>query len=42
MSFGETTSETLIREFKEEINADIKIEKLIWIFHGFHYQKYTI
>ena len=35
MSFGETTSETLIREFKEEINADIKIEKLIMVGENF-------
>jgi ADP-ribose pyrophosphatase YjhB (NUDIX family) len=31
VSFGETTAETLIREFKEEINADIKIENLIMV-----------
>lgn len=35
MSFGETTSEVLIREFKEEINGDIKIEKLIMVAESF-------
>jgi len=35
VSFGETTSEALIREFKEEINADIKIEKLIMVGENF-------
>ncbi len=27
---GETTQETLIREFKEETGADIRIQKLLW------------
>ena len=31
VSLGETNAETLIREFKEEIDADIKIEKLSWV-----------
>lgn len=35
VSFGEITSETLIREFKEEINADIKVEKLIMVGENF-------
>lgn len=35
VSFGEISSETLIREFKEEINADIKIEKLIMVGENF-------
>lgn len=29
VDFGETSDTTLIREFKEEINADIKVGKLI-------------
>ena len=28
VAFGETTAETLIREFKEELRADIKVECL--------------
>ena len=35
VSFGETTFETLIREFKEEINTDIKIGNLIMIGENF-------
>lgn len=35
VSFGETSSETLIREFKEEINADIKIERLLMVGENF-------
>ncbi len=35
VSYGETSSETLIREFKEEINADIKIEKLVMVGENF-------
>jgi ADP-ribose pyrophosphatase YjhB (NUDIX family) len=35
VSFGETTSETLIREFREEMNADIKIEKLVMVGENF-------
>jgi len=35
VSFGATTSEALIREFKEEMNADIKIEKLIMVGENF-------
>ena len=31
VAFGETTDETLVREFKEEIGADIKIERLIMV-----------
>lgn len=31
VSFGETNEETLIREFKEEIGADIKVNELKWI-----------
>ena len=27
VAFGETTAETIVREFKEEIDADIKVEK---------------
>lgn len=35
VNFGETTPEALIREFREEINADIKIEKLILVGENF-------
>lgn len=35
VNFGETTSEALVREFKEEINTDIKIEKLIMVGENF-------
>lgn len=31
VSLGETNEETLMREFKEEINADIQVESLQWI-----------
>jgi ADP-ribose pyrophosphatase YjhB (NUDIX family) len=31
VSFGETNEETLLREFKEEINAKIKVNDLKWI-----------
>lgn len=30
VEFGETNEETLIREFKEEINADIAVDELKW------------
>lgn len=35
VAFGETTSETLVREFKEEIGADIIIERLIIVNENF-------
>jgi len=35
VSYGETSSETLIREFKEEINADIKVERLVMVGENF-------
>jgi ADP-ribose pyrophosphatase YjhB (NUDIX family) len=35
VAFGELSSETLIREFKEEINADVKIERLIMVGENF-------
>ena len=35
VSFGETTDQTLIREFKEEINADVKIERLLMVCENF-------
>lgn len=35
VSFGETSSETLVREFKEEIDADIKVERLILVGENF-------
>lgn len=31
VSLGETNEDTLIREFKEEINVDIKVESLQWV-----------
>ena len=35
VAFGELSSETLIREFKEEINADVKIERLVMVGESF-------
>lgn len=35
VAFGEITSETLVREFKEEIRADIKIERLLMVGENF-------
>ncbi|BCJ94466.1 hypothetical protein acsn021_20350 [Anaerocolumna cellulosilytica] len=35
VNFGEASSEALIREFKEEINADIKIERLVFVGENF-------
>ena len=35
VSFGETTAETLVREFKEEIGADIKVERLLMVGENF-------
>ena len=35
VAFGETTDQTLVREFKEEIGADIKIERLIMVNENF-------
>ena len=35
VAFGELSSETLIREFKEEIKADIKIERLVMVGESF-------
>lgn len=31
VEFGETNAETLVREFKEEMGADIKVGKLLWV-----------
>ena len=31
VALGETNEETLVREFKEEINVDIKVDKLKWV-----------
>lgn len=31
VALGETNEETLVREFKEEINADIKVGSLKWV-----------
>ena len=35
VAFGEATSETLVREFKEEIRADIKVERLLMVGENF-------
>ena len=35
VSFGETSEETLIREFKEETGVEITIERLIWVEENF-------
>lgn len=31
VAFGETNEETLVREFKEEVNVDIKVDVLKWV-----------
>lgn len=35
VAFGETTIEALVREFKEEICADIKVERLLMVVENF-------
>ena len=35
VALGETTTEALVREFKEEIRADIKIERLLMVGENF-------
>lgn len=35
VTFGETTDVTLVREFKEELSADIKIERLLMVGENF-------
>ena len=35
VAFGETNEETLIREFKEEIGADIQVGELKWVAENF-------
>ena len=35
VEFGETNAETLIREFKEEIGADIRVGELKWVAEAF-------
>lgn len=35
VAFGETTAETIVREFKEEIGADIKVERLFMVSENF-------
>ena len=35
VEFGETNEETLIREYKEEIGADIKVGELRWVAEAF-------
>ena len=34
IEFGETSEEALVREFKEEINADIKVGQLLKVFEN--------
>ena len=31
VAWGETSAETLVREYKEEMGIDIKVDRLIWI-----------
>ena len=35
VAFGETTEQTIIREFKEEIGADIRVERLFMVNENF-------
>lgn len=35
VGFGETNEETLVREFKEEIGADIEVKELKWVAEAF-------
>ena len=35
VAFGETTAETIVREFKEEIGADIKVARLFMVNENF-------
>jgi len=35
VSFGETSEESLIREFTEEMGADISIDRLLWVQENF-------
>ncbi len=35
VAFGETTAETLVREFREELGADINVERLIMVNENF-------
>lgn len=35
VAFGETSEKTLLREFKEEIGADIKVERLVLVGENF-------
>ena len=35
VALGETTAETLVREFKEEIRADIRVERLLMVGENF-------
>lgn len=35
VEFGETNEETLMREFKEEIGADIRVRELKWVAEAF-------
>ena len=31
VAWGETSAETLVREYKEELGADISVNKLVWV-----------
>lgn len=35
VTFGEASQESLIREFKEEIGADVSIDRLLWVQENF-------
>ena len=35
VAFGETTAETLVREFREELGADIRVERLLMVNENF-------
>ena len=35
VEFGETNAETLVREFKEEIDADVRVGELKWVAEAF-------
>ena len=35
VAFGETNEETLVREFKEELGADIRVGELKWVAENF-------
>lgn len=35
VAWGETSSETLVREYKEELGADVSVGRLIWVEEAF-------